>query len=597
MNVIEDVFNDNKSKGQDYYIFKRLMKYARPYSFLVVISFLMLIIVIGAELLQPIIIGRVVKILADVNLTMAKDYSILVKLAGILVVLIVSGSVTQYFQAVLLKTTGQKILFDIRNEVFNHIQLMEIDFFNKIPIGKLVTRVANDTETLNEMYTNVIIISIKNILLLVGITVAMMMLSVRLTLYIYMVMPILAIFTIIFRRYSKKIFQRIRENVAKVNAYLSEHISGMKIIQIFAREEAKYDEFVKINSDLNRANKDQILAFGLYGPSIYMLRLFATAITIYFGARYIKLDVIDIGILIAFINYINRFFNPVQQLAEQFNVFQSAMASAERLFELLDRKPANFDSENAIDMNDIKGEIEFKNVWFAYNDEDWILKDVSFKILPGETAAFVGETGAGKTTILSLIGKYYNYQKGDILIDGVSIRDIKTKSVRGYVGQMLQDVFIFTGDIKSNIKLLDNEIKQEEVEDAAKYVNAHEFIERLPNKYNEKVYERGATLSTGQRQLLSFARTLVRKPRILILDEATSNIDTNTEKLIQDALEKIMKGRTTLVVAHRLSTIQKADKIVVLKSGKVMEVGSHDELNNKKGYYHKLVQLQYNKTS
>ncbi|WP_432665853.1 ABC transporter ATP-binding protein [Wukongibacter baidiensis] len=689
--MIEDVFVEDRESKKDFYIFKRLMKYARPYMLHIIISFILLGIVVAVEIIQPMLIAKGIdsiitkydtpysivadgegKVLEqqlyfndkklikdaennypealkarivlvdesyyyiegldgkrldalrkqeekgapqinegfiridekefaaqklteeDLKLLRKNDYESLIRFAFIFGVIVLLGSGVQYLMSILLQYTGQKIVYEIRNDVFSHIQDLEIDFFNSMPIGKLVTRVTNDTETINEMYTSVIVNSVKNIFVLIGIVIAMISFNLKLSLLTYTLMPVLVIATIIFRRYSKIIYRQIRENVSKVNAFLSEHISGMKIIQVFAKEDDKYDEFNDINGKLNKSNKNQIIAFSIFGPSIYLIKIASTAIVIYFGGKFVLAGAMTIGALIAFTQYISRFFHPVQQLAEQFNVFQSAMASAERIFNLLDREPVLKDSEAATELDRFEGKIEFKNVWFAYKEDEWILKDVSFKINEGEIAAFVGATGAGKTTILNLIGKYYEIQKGEILIDDINIKDIKTSNLRKHIGQMLQDVFIYSGDIESNIKLRNEEITDEDMVEASKYVNAHGFIEKLPEKYKHEVYERGATLSAGQRQLLSFARTLVRKPSILILDEATANIDTETEKLIQDALYKIMKGRTTLAVAHRLSTIQHADKIIVMNKGRVKEQGTHQELLDKKGLYYKLVQLQYN---
>lgn len=690
MNILEDAFIEDKKNKRDMYLFKRLMKYAKPYMLHIVISFLLLGVVVGVELIQPMLVAKAIDSIitkydvpysilsendaplldntidfndkrfvkdptdkyadnlkarivlwkddyyfvegltnqeldalvdieddklavidgkyveisgkrfefkklndSDIEILRKEDFSGLIRFALIFVVIVLLGGIVQYLQSLLLQYTGQKIIYKIRIDVFSHIQNMEIEFFNNRPIGKLVTRITNDTESINEMYTSVIINSVKNIFLLIGIVIAMLSFNLRLSLLTYTIMPLLIIGTIIFRRYSKIIYRQVRENVAKVNAFLSEHISGMRIIQVFAKERQKYEEFSDINSKLNKSNKNQITAYSIYGPSIYFLKIASTAIIIYFGGKYVLIGAMTIGTLIAFTQYISRFFQPVQQLAEQFNIFQSAMASSERIFGLIDRQPKLIDKEDSIELDNIKGCIEFKNVWFAYKEDEWVLRDVSFKVNAGETAAFVGATGAGKTTILSLIGKYYDIQKGEILIDGINIKDIKTQSVRKHVGQMLQDVFIYAGNIESNIKLKDEEILDDDMLEASKYVNAHKFIEKLPDQYKEKVFERGATLSAGQRQLLSFARTLVRKPSILILDEATANIDTETEKLIQDALYKIMKGRTTLAVAHRLSTIQHSDKIIVMHKGRVKEIGSHQELLDKKGLYFNLVQLQY----
>lgn len=689
MNIIEDVFIENKEKGRDFYLFKRLMKYAKGYVLHIFASFILLALVVGVELLQPVLVAKGIdgiitkynvpytiineeneelfenvihfngktlikdpinkdrnslkarviiindsyyfvegltaeeidilidkesegleiinnKLMIknkefnllklnenDLKILRSEDFKNLIKFSFLFAFVILLGSVVQYVQALLLQYTGQKIIYKIRMDVYSHIQQMEIDFFNNQPIGKLVTRVTNDTETLNEMYTSVIINSVKNIFVLIGIIIVMIGFNLRLSLLTYSVIPVLIIATIVFRKYSKVIFREVRENLAKVNAFLSEHISGMKIIQVFAKEEQKYKEFVNISGKLNKSYKNQITAFSIYGPTIYFLRIIATSIIIFFGGKYVISGVITIGTLVAFTQYISRFFHPVQQLAEQFNVFQSAMASAERIFGLLDRESNLKVDENSIDLENIKGDIEFKNVWFKYKDDEWILKDVSFKVNAGETVAFVGATGAGKTTILTLIGRYYDIQKGDILIDGINIKKINPRSLRKFIGQMLQDVFIFTGDIESNIKLRDENIRKEDVINASKYVNADKFIDKLPKKYKERVYERGSTLSAGQRQLLSFARTLVRKPSILILDEATANIDTETEKLIQDALIKIMKGRTTLAVAHRLSTVQHSDKIIVMHKGRIKEIGNHNQLLQKKGLYYNLVKLQY----
>lgn len=691
MNINEDVFSENNKNQKDFYLFKRLMKYAKPYILHIIISFLLLGIVVGVELVQPMLVARgidsiitrynvpysivsdegdglleneiyfddikLVKdetnkhpdalkariILADESYYLVKgltekdldglkklegkgiaiengssieiegntfdveelteedlklfrkaDFDDLMRFAVLFVIVVLLGSAVQYLMSILLQYTGQKVIYEIRMDVFSHIQKMEIDFFNTMPIGKLVTRVTNDTETLNEMYTSVIINSVKNIFLLIGIVIAMLSYNFKLSMLTFSVMPVLILATIIFRRYSKIIYRRVRENVSKVNAFLSEHISGMKIIQIFAKEDEKYEEFIKINGELNKSNKDQITAFSIFGPTIYFLKIAATSIVIFFGGKYVLAGIITIGALMALVQYISRFFQPVQQLAEQFNVFQSAMASAERIFGLLDRESKMKDRENATSLDKIEGNIEFKNVWFAYKEDEWVLRDVSFKVTAGETVAFVGATGAGKTTILSLIGKYYRVQKGEILIDGINIEDVNSMSLRRHIGQMLQDVFVFAGDIESNIKLRNQEISNEDMITASEYVNANKFIEKLPERYKHKVYERGATLSSGQRQLLSFARTLVRKPSILILDEATANIDTETEKLIQDALFKIMKGRTTLAVAHRLSTIQHSDRIIVMHRGRVKEQGTHEELLDRKGLYYNLVQLQYN---
>jgi len=523
----------------------------------------------------------------------ATDISHLLRLTLIYVLILVGGLLVNYFQSIILQYTGQKIIYNIRDEIFSHMQQLSVEFFSKNPVGKLVTRITNDTEALNEMYTSVIVDSLKNVLALLGISIMMLVLDWKLTLIIFLVIPIIVIVTIIFRKFSRHAYREVRTRIAGINAFLSEHISGMKLVQIFNQEDQKMKEFEAANTRLKDANMLQILIYSIFRPSMYFIYMIGLAIVVGFGGNFVLKDMMTIGTLLIFLQYISNFFNPIQQLAEQFNILQSAMAAAEKIFSLLDEKVQIDPVENGIVLDEFKGEIEFRNVWFAYKDEEWVLRDISFKVSNGETFAFVGATGAGKTSILNLISRYYDIQKGEILIDGHNIRDINLKELRKHIGQMMQDVFIFTGTIQSNIVLKETDIGDDEVIKAAKYVNADGFINHLPLGYKEQMFERGATLSTGQRQLLSFARTLAHKPSILILDEATSNIDTETEALIQDALVKLMAGRTTLVVAHRLSTIQHADKIVVLHKGKIREMGDHQTLLASKGLYYQLYQLQY----
>ncbi|WP_066504168.1 ABC transporter ATP-binding protein [Abyssisolibacter fermentans] len=529
----------------------------------------------------------------DIKILRKMDFDKLKNLVLIYLLLLIVGMITAYYQAILLQRTGQKIIYNIRNEIFAHIEGLSINYFNNNPVGKLVTRVTNDTETLNEMYTSVIANSIKNIFILVGIIAMMFSLNVKLTLIVLAIVPVILVITIVYKKYSRENFRMVRTRVAKINTFLSEHIQGMKIIQIFGMEEKVYEEFDKINKNLLNSNLKAIILFGIYKPLMYAMYITGICLVLGIGGNMVLKGTLTIGTLVIFFQYNTRFFQPIQELAEQFNVLQSAMASAEKIFRVLDTKDSINNPKESKKFNEVKGQIEFKNVWFAYDNDDYVLRDVSFKVNPGETVAFVGATGAGKTSILNLISRYYDIQKGQILVDGVDVRDYDKESIRRNVGQMLQDVFLFSGDIKSNIRLRNDEITIEEIQKAAKYVNADYFIQKLPNKYDEKVYERGATFSAGQRQLLSFARTLVFNPAILILDEATANIDTETELLIQDAMQKLMKGRTTLVVAHRLSTIQHADKIIVLHKGKIREMGSHQELLLKKGMYYKLYELQY----
>lgn len=521
------------------------------------------------------------------------DFSELAKIVIIYLVLLIIGMITAYFQAILLQHTGQKIVYNIRNEVFAHIEKLSLNYFNNNPVGALVTRITNDTETLNEMYTSVISNSIKNVFILVGIIIMMFKLSPKLALMVLSIIPVIIIITLIYRRFSTESFRQVRTKVSAVNAFLSEHIQGMKIIQIFASEEKVYNDFKSKNKELYKANMKSLILFGIYKPLMYAMYVIGICLVLGFGGNMVLKGMLTIGTLVIFLQYNNRFFQPIQELAEQFNILQSAMASAEKIFKVLDCDDYIHNIEKPKVLEEMNGEIEFKNVWFAYEEEDYVLRDVSFKVNKGETVAFVGATGAGKTSILNLISRYYDIQKGEILIDGENVKNYNKNSIRKHVGQMLQDVFLFTGDINSNIRLRNKDISDEEIIEAAKYVNADSFIQKLPSKYEEKVYERGATFSAGQRQLLSFARTLVSKPSILILDEATANIDTETEQLIQDGLVKLMEGHTTLVVAHRLSTIQHADKIIVLHKGKIREIGNHQELLSRKGMYYKLYQLQY----
>lgn len=529
----------------------------------------------------------------ELKMLRSKDIDALKKISLIFLAVILLGLIISYVQTLVLQYTGQKIIYNIRNEVFTHIQGLSIQFFNANPVGKLVTRVTNDTETLNEMYTSVIVNSFKNVFMLLGIIIIMLIINVRLSLIVFLVIPLIVISTIIFRKCSTQAYREIRTRVAKINTFLSEHIAGMKIVQIFSQEKRVFERFNKINDDLKKSNIKQLIIFGIYRPSMYLLYILGIALVIVFGGNMVLKNTLTIGTLIIFIQYVSRFFDPIQQLAEQFNILQSAMAAAEKIFTLLDTDIRIESLPNGYRSNDIKGHIEFRNVWFAYEKDNYVLRDVSFEVKPGETVAFVGATGAGKTSILNLISRYYDVQKGEILIDGKNVKEWDLNNLRSHIGQMLQDVFIFTGDIKSNIRLNDEEITIDQIIEASKYVNADSFISKLPNKYDEKVYENGATLSAGQRQLISFARTLVHNPSILMLDEATANIDTETEQLIQDGLQKLMKGRTTLVVAHRLSTIQHADKIIVLHKGKIREMGNHQQLLAKKGLYYKLYELQY----
>jgi ATP-binding cassette subfamily B protein/subfamily B ATP-binding cassette protein MsbA len=503
------------------------------------------------------------------------------------------GFIFNYIQVYILYFTGQKIIYNMRKELFTHLQKLSLSFFDKNPVGRLVTRVTNDIENLNEMYTAVLVNLFKDIFLLVGIIIVMLRMNYKLALVSFTVIPLIVLAAAIFRLKAREAYRAVRVKLAKINATLSENISGMRIIQIFKKEDFKYREFEAINKEHWVSSMKELFVFAVFRPSMDLIYSLALALLIWYGGARVLGGALTFGVLFAFVNYIDSFFKPIMDLTEKFNILQSAMASSERVFLLLDEEEGIKNMEEPLNIGKIKGEIEFKNVWFAYKDENWVLRDVSFKIKPGETAAFVGATGAGKTSIISLISRLYDIQKGEILIDGKSIKEIDKYELRKQVGTVLQDVFLFTGDITGNIRLNSPEISEETVKEVAQYVNADRFIERLPQGYHEEVMERGATLSSGQRQLLAFARALAFDPSILVLDEATSNIDTETEILIQDAINKVIRNRTTIVIAHRLSTIQHADSIIVLHKGKVREVGNHQELLDKKGMYYDLYLLQY----
>lgn len=585
--------NETSEKRQftmkDGEIIKRLLVYAKPFIPAFIVTFVLMLLTVALALMGPYLIGRSMDIINETNINL-NELFIVLSIFGLSILL---GSVVDYAQTIILQITGQSIIYNIREEIFTHLEYQDINYLNSTPIGAFVTRVTNDTNTLNEMYTSVIVSFFKNILMVVGIIIAMFLLNVQLTLYVLIVVPFIIFFSFIFRRYSRKAYREVRANLSKVNAFLAEHLSGMKIIQIFNQENAKLKEFDIRNTKLKKSYYKQILTFGIYRPTMYLLYMTATIIIYYTGGLNVIEGVITIGVLISFQNYIGRFFEPIQQLAEQFNILQSAFASSERIFDVLDSKPTIVDAEDAIELHDMKGKIEFKNVWFAYIEDQWILKDVSFVVNAKESVAFVGATGAGKTTILALITRNYDIQKGQILIDGIEIKKIKKSDLRSYIGQMLQDVFMFSGTIESNIKLRNEEISNEKMIQSCEYVNANHFIDKLDNKYLEVVRERGNNFSTGQRQLLSFARTIVHEPKVMILDEATSNIDTETEQLIQESLTKMMTIGTMLIVAHRLSTIQHVDKIIVLSKGKIIEQGSHQELLKNKKHYYSLYKLQY----
>lgn len=519
------------------------------------------------------------------------DFTGILYAAGLYLLFMVLGFVLNAADTWILQKMGQDIIFRMREQVFTHIHSLSLSFFNNTPVGKLVTRVSNDTEAVNELFTTILVKLFKNLVKIIGYAVVMLSISVRMALVSFLMLPLVGVLTFVFRFYSRKAYQITRNKITELNTFLSEHISGMKLIQIFVREKEKYEEFAGKSQELFRANWREVMTFAIFRPGIYFLSIIAMVIVIGTGSYSVLGGTLSLGTLFVFITYISSFFEPIQELAEQFGTLQSALASAEKIFSILDEEPQIKNPPCPVDV-DIQGEIEFRHVWFAYEKEDYVLKDVSFVIHPGEKVAFVGATGAGKSSILNLIGRYFDIQRGEILIDGVDIREIDKEKLRRAIGQVQQDVFLFTGDIKSNISLGNEAITREDVIRAAQTVHADTFIEKLPGGYDAAVTERGSTLSAGQRQLISFARTLAYEPRILVLDEATANIDTETESLITQALSTLMEGRTTIMVAHRLSTIQHADKIIVLHHGRIRESGSHQELLARNGLYRKLYDLQ-----
>ncbi len=577
-------------------ITKRLLAYVKPHWRAFLLSGVIMVASIAYDIVAPLIVGNIEEMVKN-DFPLSRLFLSVGVYAGILVV----SLICTYVQSIILQKTGQKILSSMRMDLFSHIESLSHDQLNQIPVGKLVTRVTNDTNAISMMFTNLLVNLLKNFCVIIGVLVAMICLNYELTLMVLCFVPFILLFTVIFRKFSRKAYRRVKDATTDINTYLSENLSGIKITQIFNREDRKMQEFRVKTRELGRAKQNQIFVFGIFRPVVYMLYISSVMCLLYLGGKgYIDGTVflgqtLTGGTVVTFYMYISKFFNPIQNLAEQFNWLQSAFASAEKIFTILDMKPIVVDEPDAIELEEVKGEIEFRDVWFSYIPDEWVLKGVSFHVSPGETVAFVGSTGSGKSTILSLICRNYDIQKGQILIDGIDIKHIKIASLRRHFGQMLQDVFLFSGTIRSNIVLHEDHLSDEEIMEACRYVNAHHFIDRLENGLDEVVRERGNNFSAGQRQLLSFARTIIHKPAVMILDEATANIDTETEILIQDSLEKMMNIGTMLIVAHRLSTIQHADNIIVLSHGKILEQGNHQSLLAQRGRYYSLYTLQYNK--
>ena len=565
----------------------RLVAYMKPYAHWVIFALLLVLGLTAFDLYRPMLVGDAIDTFGANG-----DYDVIIATAIKYAVVLALSFAFNIAQTWILQKTGQNIILQMRKDLYRHIQSLGSRYFDITPVGKLVTRVTNDVEALNEMYSGILVQLFRNIVKIVGLAGVMLVLDVRLAAISFVLMPLVIGLTVLCQKIARNIYRLYRTRLTDINTFLSEHLSGMKIIQIFGRQERKFEEFHDKNTKLYKAFYREMLMYAVFRPLIYILSILSLMIVLWFGSRNVFDEIISVGTLYIFSNYIRSFFDPIQELAEQFSTLQSSIASAEKIFTVMDEDEFIPEVENPKQPDKITGKIEFDHVWFAYDGENYVLKDVSFVINPGEKVAFVGATGAGKSSILNLIGRYYDIQKGHIYIDGIDIRQLSKKQLRSAIGQMQQDVFIFEGDVAYNIRLNDDDITDAQVKAAAEYVNASHFIEKLPQGYHEPVTERGATFSAGERQLLSFARTLAHNPSILVMDEATANIDTETEILIQEALEKLMVGRTTIMVAHRLSTIQHADCIMVMHKGRICERGTHRELLEQEGIYRKLYELQ-----
>lgn len=565
----------------------RLIAYTKPYAHWVIFALLLVLGLTAFDLYRPMLVGDAIDTFGANG-----DYDVIIATAIKYAVVLALSFAFNIAQTWILQKTGQNIILQMRKDLYRHIQSLGSRYFDITPVGKLVTRVTNDVEALNEMYSGILVQLFRNIVKIVGLAGVMLVLDVRLAAISFVLMPLVIGLTVLCQKIARNIYRLYRTRLTDINTFLSEHLSGMKIIQIFGRQERKFEEFHDKNTKLYKAFYREMLMYAVFRPLIYILSILSLMIVLWFGSKNVFDEIISVGTLYIFSNYIRSFFDPIQELAEQFSTLQSSIASAEKIFTVMDEAEFIPEVENPKQPDKITGKIEFDHVWFAYDGENYVLKDVSFVINPGEKVAFVGATGAGKSSILNLIGRYYDIQKGHIYIDGIDIRQLSQKQLRSAIGQMQQDVFIFEGDVAYNIRLNDDDITDAQVKAAAEYVNASHFIEKLPQEYHEPVTERGATFSAGERQLLSFARTLAHNPSILVMDEATANIDTETEILIQEALEKLMDGRTTIMVAHRLSTIQHADCIMVMHKGRICERGTHRELLEQDGIYRKLYELQ-----
>jgi len=586
----ETSFHDEEILGKAYdaRLMRRLLRYLRPYKGRVVVSVVLLLFVTVLQLSGPVLM----QIAIDKYIAVGDDDGLL-RIALLYFGVLVSAFVLGYIQFYTMQVIGQSVMYDIRMQVFKHLQRLHLQYFDKNPVGRLVTRVTNDVNVLNELFSSGVVAVFGDILTLVGIVIAMLYYNWQLALITFAVLPFLVAATMIFRKKVREVYRQVRLQLARLNAFLQEHITGMSVVQLFNREKRTFLRFDEINTKLKQSHFRSVYLYAVFFPTVELIETIAIALLIYFGGVRINIDLMTFGELVAFIQLVERFFRPLRDLSEKYNILQSSMASSERIFNLLDKKPDIVAPERPAEIKAFAGKIEFDHVWFAYKGDDYVLRDVSFTVNPGEKIAVVGYTGAGKTSLISLLLRFYEFQKGDIRIDDVSIRDMDPEIVRKYMALVLQEVFIFSGNIADNINLHNPDISAQRVVDAARQGGIADFVERQPQKYETEVMERGSTLSTGQKQLLSFARALAYDPKILILDEATSSVDTETEMKIQAALDRLLTGRTSIIIAHRLSTIEKADRILVLHKGELRESGSHRELLARRGIYHKLHETQF----